>query len=65
MAHQLKMESVIHDAGQVPHSTTLVTGVPDSRLPVAVLEHKLAVFLRGAGYPVVRVAVELREVDGE
>jgi len=65
MSHQLKMESTVHDPGQIPHITTLVTGVPDSRVAVPDLESKLATFLRGAGYPVVRVTIDIAEVESD
>lgn len=63
--HQMKFENTINEEGSVPHITSMVAGVPSGRVPVADLEHKLAVFLRGAGYPALRVTVELAEVPSD
>lgn len=62
---QLKFENTLNEPGQVPHITSMVTGVPSGRVSVADLENKLASFLRGAGYPVVRVTLELAEVPSD
>ena len=63
--HQMKFENSVNEEGSVPTSTALVAGVPQGRVPVREIETKIAAFLRGAGYAVTHVSIEIAEVPSE
>lgn len=62
---QMKFEYVDNE-GETPFSTAVVCAAADGRhVPKSEVEAKLAAFLRGIGYPVVRVAIHEPEAKDE